>query len=129
MSSPWIVTVSPVPVTLTGITLATTAGVTGIFQGQTNQLIATCLYSDGSTTSCNTTDSHGNVAGSYTSSAPGHATVNAITGLVTGVGAGTTNLTAQAGTFTTPICRSWWRWCPRGPTPSLFPVACASPGR
>ena len=102
VSSPWTVTISPVPVTLTGITLATTGGVTGIFQGQTNQLIATCLYSDGSTTTCNTTDSHGNVAGSYASSATGHATVNAITGLVTGVGAGTTNLTAQAGTFTSP---------------------------
>ncbi len=102
VSSPWTVTISPVPVTLTGITLATTGGVTGIFQGQTNQLIATCLYSDGSTTTCNTTDSHGNAAGSYASSATGHATVNAITGLVTGVGAGTTNLTAQAGTFTSP---------------------------
>ena len=33
--------------------------------GYTNQLVATCAYSDGSTTNCTTTDSHGNVAGSY----------------------------------------------------------------
>ena len=102
VSSPWTVTISPVPVTLTGITLATTGGVTGIFLGQTNQLLATCLYSDGSSTTCNTTDSHGNVAGSYASSATSHATVNAATGLVTGVGAGTANLTAQAGSITSP---------------------------
>jgi Chitobiase/beta-hexosaminidase C-terminal domain len=102
LSNPWIVTISPVPVSLTGLTLATTGGVTGILLGQTNQLVATCLYSDGTTTTCNTTDSHGNVASSYASSATAHATVNATTGLVTGVGAGNTNLTAQAGSFTSP---------------------------
>jgi hypothetical protein len=40
------------------------------------------------------------VAGSYTSSSSSHATVGASTGLVTAVGAGTTNLTAQVGSFT-----------------------------
>jgi uncharacterized protein YjdB len=68
--------------------------------GHTNQLIATCLYSDGSTTNCTTTDTHGNVAGSYASSNSAHATVGASTGLVTGVAAGATNLTATAGGHT-----------------------------
>jgi hypothetical protein len=98
----WDLTVSAPTVTLTGVSLATTGGVTGLFVGSTNQLIATCSYSDSSTTNCTTTDSHGNVAGTYASSSTGHATVNATTGLVTGVAAGTTNLTAHAGTFTSP---------------------------
>jgi hypothetical protein len=98
--SQWDLTVTLPPVSLTGVSLATTGGVTGLFVGQTNQLVATCTYSDGSTTNCTTTDSHGNVAGSYSSSSTSHATVGASTGLVTAVAAGTTNLTAQAGSFT-----------------------------
>jgi hypothetical protein len=93
-------TLSGPAVTLTGLHLATTGGVTGLFVGSTNQLVATCIYSDSSTTNCTSTDSHGNVASSYASSVTGYATVNATTGLVTGVAAGTTNLTAHAGSFT-----------------------------
>ena len=96
----WVLTISAPAVSLTGVSLATTGGVTGLFVGHTNQLVATCAYSDGSTTNCTTTDIHGNVAGSYSSSSSAHATVGASTGLVTGVAAGTTNLTAQAGSFT-----------------------------
>jgi hypothetical protein len=96
----WDLTVTAPAVSLTGVSLATTGGVTGLFVGYTNQLVATCAYSDGSTTNCTTTDSHGNVAGSYSSSSSAHATVGASTGLVTGVAAGTTNLTAHAGSFT-----------------------------
>lgn len=96
----WVLYISNPPVTLTGVSLATTGGVTGLFVGYTNQLVATCTYSDGSTTNCTTADSHGNVAGSYTSSSSSHATVGTSTGLVTAVAAGTTNLTAQAGSFT-----------------------------
>jgi hypothetical protein len=98
----WVLYISAPAVSLTGVSLATTGGVTGLFVGQTNQLIATCTYSDGSTTNCTTTDSHGNVAGTYSSSSGSHATVGASTGLVTGVATGTTNLTAKAGTFTSP---------------------------
>jgi hypothetical protein len=98
----WNLTVTAPTVSLTGVSLATTGGVTGLFVGNTNQLVATCAYSDGSTTNCTTTDSHGNVAGSYSSSSGAHATVGASTGLVTGVAAGTTNLTAQTGGFTSP---------------------------
>jgi hypothetical protein len=93
-------TISSPAVTITGLYLATTGGVTGLFVGSTTNLIATCTYSDGSNTNCTTTDSRGNVASAYTSSNTGHATVNATTGLVTGVAAGATNLTAHAGSFT-----------------------------
>jgi trimeric autotransporter adhesin len=96
----WVLYISNPPVSLTGVSLATTGGATALFVGFTNQLVATCTYSDGSTTNCTTTDSHGNVAGNYSSSSTSHATVGASTGLVTGVAAGTTNLTAQAGSFT-----------------------------
>ena len=98
----WDLTITNPPVTLTGLSIATTGGATALFVGYTNQLIATCVYSDGSTTNCTTTDSHGNVAGSYASSSSSHATVGTSTGLVTGVAAGTTNLTATAGGFTSP---------------------------
>ena len=96
----WVLYISNPPVSLTGVSLATTGGVTALFVGYTNQLMATCTYSDGSTTNCTTTDSHGNVAGNYASSSSSHATVGASTGLVTGVAAGTTNFTATAGGFT-----------------------------
>ena len=95
-------TVNAAAVTLTGISLATTNGVTGLPVGGTNALIATCLYSDGSSTLCNSVDSHGNQAGSFTSTNPAHATVNATTGLVTGVASGATTFTAIAGGFTSP---------------------------
>jgi polygalacturonase len=85
---------------LTGVSLATTGGVTGLFVGSTNQLVATCSYSDSSTTNCTSTDSHGNQANTYVSTTPGHATVGSTTGLVTGIAAGSTTFTATAGTFT-----------------------------
>jgi hypothetical protein len=95
-------TVTAPTVSLTGVSVATAGGVTGLFIGHTNQLAATCMYSDGSSTNCTTTDSHGNVASNYASSNTSQATVGSATGLVTGVAAGTTNLTAQAGSFTSP---------------------------
>jgi hypothetical protein len=99
-SSPYPITISSPAVTLTGVSLSLTGGVTGLFVGATNQLKATCTYSDGSSDDCTTIDAHGNLAHSYLSSAPAHATVNATTGLVTGVALGTTTFTAMAGSFT-----------------------------
>lgn len=97
-------TINAASVSLTGLSLGTAGGVTSLAIGGTNQLIATCAYSDGSHTNCTTTDSHGHLASSYASSSTSHATVNATTGLVTGVAAGTTNLSASAGGFnSTPI--------------------------
>lgn len=98
--SQWTMTVSA-SATISSVSLSTAGGVTGLIVGSTNQLKATCHYSDGSTTDCTTTDSHGNIAGSWTSSNTGHATVSG-SGLVTGVAQGTTNLTAAAGGHTSP---------------------------
>ncbi len=88
------VTISASPLTLTSVSLATTGGVSSISAIQTNQLIATCTYNDGSSTSCGTVDSHGNAVSTFTSSMPGNAAVNA-SGLVSGVAAGSTNLSAS----------------------------------
>jgi Chitobiase/beta-hexosaminidase C-terminal domain len=99
-SAAYPITITNAPVTLTGISLATTGGVTGLFVGFTNQLKATCTYSDGSSDDCTTTDAHGTLAHSYTSTTPAHATVNATSGLVTGVASGSTTFTAVAGSFT-----------------------------
>jgi hypothetical protein len=96
-SSAWPLTITAPAITLTGLSLAAANGVTGLFVGSTVALVATCSYSDGSTTNCTTTDSQGNVAGSYLSSAPSHATVNAATGLVSGIAPGATTFTAVAG--------------------------------
>jgi hypothetical protein len=91
---PFVVTVSgPNTLGLSSLSLATTGAVTSIPAGSTNQLIATCTYSDGSTTNCTTTDIHGTAVNSFTSSAPTVATVNA-SGLATGVAAGSTSFTA-----------------------------------
>lgn len=93
----WTMTVSTP--TLTGVSLATTGGVTGLFVGSTNQLVATCTYATVGPTNCTTTDEYGNVAGTWVSTTPAKATVST-GGLVTGVAAGTTTFTAHAGSFT-----------------------------
>jgi hypothetical protein len=100
-ATPLGVTVTAPIVSLTGITLSSTGGVTGLFVGSTNQLKATCSYSDGTTTNCTTMDSHGNQAGTWVSATPSHATVSG-SGLVTGLSPGATSLTAKAGNFTSP---------------------------
>ena len=95
VSSPGLtVTVSASPLTLTSLTVATTGGVSSIMAASNNQLIATCHYNDGSSDDCTLIDGHGNDAGNFLSSNPASATVVSSTGLVTGVAAGSTNLTA-----------------------------------
>jgi uncharacterized protein YjdB len=94
-SSTWGLTISNPSVTLSNISLATTGGVTSIALGQTNQLRATCTYSDGSTTSCTTADSHGNYAAGWTSSNPSLATVSG-SGLVAAVASGSVTFSATA---------------------------------
>jgi hypothetical protein len=98
-SSTYALTDSAPAVSLTGVSLATMGGVTSLTFGATNQLLATCSYSDGSTTRCNTTDAHGNAVSSWNSSNPASATVNS-TGLVTALAAGTPTFTATAGGHT-----------------------------
>jgi hypothetical protein len=99
-STAFPITVTSPVVTLTGVSLSLTGGVTGLFVGATNQLKATCTYSDGSHDDCTTSDVHGNLAHNYASTTPAHATVNTASGLVTGVAVGATTFTAVAGSFT-----------------------------
>ena len=94
VSPAYTLTVGAAPLTLATVSLATTGGVSSITAGGTNQLIATCNYSDGTQTSCGSAaDSHGNIVDTWSSSAPTIATVSTA-GLVTGVAAGSTSLTA-----------------------------------
>ncbi len=78
--------------TIASVSLALTGGGASVSTGATNQLIATCKYSDGSTTHCTSTDIHGNGGVAFTTSAPAIATASA-TGLVTGVAAGNVTFT------------------------------------
>jgi hypothetical protein len=88
-------------VTLSAVTLTTTGGNTTLPVGIQNQLIANCLYSDGTKSNCTVVDSQGNVA-TITSSNTGVGTLggggtNCITaaGCFTAVAAGSTTLTAS----------------------------------
>jgi Chitobiase/beta-hexosaminidase C-terminal domain len=92
----WAMAVTSNPISLSSVSLATTGGVSTLAPGGVNQLLATCTYSDSSTTSCGTTDSHGNVVNLWTTTAPSVATVNS-SGVVTGAAAGGTSLTATVG--------------------------------
>jgi Pectate lyase superfamily protein/Bacterial Ig-like domain (group 2)/Bacterial Ig domain len=111
ISSAWTLTVNTTAVTLNSVSLATTGGVSCLKVGATNQLIASCHYSDGSSTTCNTVDAHGNSVSSWSSSAPTVATVNA-GGLVTAIAVGSTNLSA---------------WVAGNSSTSLLSVAAAPP--
>ena len=89
----WAMAVTPAMATLTAVSLATSGGISSLPVGGVNQLLATCTYSDNSTTNCGTTDSHGSAVGQWTSTAPTVATVSA-SGVVTAVGPGGTSLSA-----------------------------------
>lgn len=78
---------------VTSLALTATGGVSSVAAGSTVQLIATCTYSDSSTTNCGTTDIHGNTA-TFASSATSVATVSS-SGLATGVAAGSTVFSAS----------------------------------
>ncbi len=95
-SKPWFLTIQIPTVTLQSISLAATGGITALEVGATNQLLATCVYSDGSTTACNTADIHGNAVTDWSSSNPAAASISS-SGLVTGVAPGTASFTASDG--------------------------------
>jgi hypothetical protein len=100
-SNPYIFTISSSPpaATLTGVTVT---GANTVTAGQTLTLGAQCGYSDGSFTNCGTTDAHGTTASSWTSATTSVATINSTTGVLTGVLAGSSNITVHAGSFTSP---------------------------
>lgn len=96
-SSPLAITVTsnaPPAATLTGVTAS--CGSSSIPAGSTISCAATCAYSDSSTTNCTSTDAHGNsVIGNWLSSNTTIATINASTGVVTAVSAGSTSSTVD----------------------------------
>ncbi len=53
------------PVTLVSVALSTPGNATTVLVGGTLQFSATCIYSDGSETGCNSPDSHGNGVSSW----------------------------------------------------------------
>lgn len=85
--------------TLTSVALSETGQTLSV--GQSAQVTATCTYSNGTTTNCTTTDTFGNIAGTWTSSNTSAATISSA-GLITGAGAGSTNVTAKVGSVTSP---------------------------
>jgi hypothetical protein len=94
-SGPLGITVAATTLTLTSAALSTTGGVTQIAVGATNQIVATCTYSDSSTTNCTTTDIRGSAVNpsSWASSAPSSATIST-SGLATGVAVGSAQFSA-----------------------------------
>jgi hypothetical protein len=92
-SSTYGLTIDAPSVSLSNVTLASTGGVTSLGIGTTNQLLATCTYSDGSTTACNAADVHGNSVSAWNSSNSSLAAISS-SGLVTAVAAGTPSFTA-----------------------------------
>jgi hypothetical protein len=83
--------------TLTGITLSLVGN--SLTVGTSAQVVATCSYSNSTTTNCDTTDAFGNVASSWTSSVPADASIST-SGTLTALAAGSTNVQAHAGSFT-----------------------------
>lgn len=87
-------TVTPIAPTLTGIIVKCPAT---IQQGQSGNCTATCTYTGPQQTNCTTTDSFGNVASGWASSAPTFATVSGPA--VTGVAVGSSTISASVGSF------------------------------
>jgi hypothetical protein len=92
-SSAATLTVNPPPVTLQSIAVSPTNP--SINPSQTQQFTATGTYSDGSSKNITTSVT-------WASSNPAVATIGATTGLATGVGAGTTQITATLGSVVSP---------------------------
>lgn len=85
---------NPTPV-LTGVTIAD-GGVSTISSTQTVQATATANYTNGPAQNCTATaDTYGTKCGTWLSSTPAAATISS-TGLISGVAAGSTNLTVKA---------------------------------
>lgn len=94
-----VTSATPPAATLNGVNLLGVPA--SIAPTQQVNLTAQCTYSDGSTTTCNTADSHGTTATGWTSSNTAVATL--VNGVLTGVGAGTANLSVSAGSFSSTV--------------------------
>jgi hypothetical protein len=83
--------------TLTGVSISCASSTVQV--GSSDVCTATCSYTGSITTQCTKTDAYGTLAFGWASSSPGDATISSA-GLATGVAAGTSILTVQAGSFT-----------------------------
>ena len=104
--NPWGWTVTAATPTLTGVTITLQLGGSAVAVGSTVQACANMTYSSGPGTQlCGSgTDSNGTAVSNYTSSSPSNATMNSSTGILTGVAAGSTNISVTAGSLTaTPL--------------------------
>lgn len=90
------VSVTVVTVTLTGLNIATTGGLASFNVGATNQILATCVYSNGTFDSCNTPDSSGNSVTGWTSINNSIISING-SGLITALSPGTSSIGAYIG--------------------------------
>ena len=89
-------------ITLTSVNLTSASGSNSITTGATVQMTATCGYSNATSDICNSPDAHGNSVSAWASSKSSSVSISS-TGLVTGVAAGSANLTATVGSVTSPI--------------------------
>jgi hypothetical protein len=80
-------------VTLQSLSIATTGNITTLNPGATNQIIAHCTYTNGTTDQCNTPDANGYSVNAYTSTNNTTISVNS-TGLLTALTTGSSNIAA-----------------------------------
>jgi len=83
--------------TLTGVSISCASGTVQV--GLSDVCTATCSYTGSITTNCTNVDTYGTLASGWTSSSPANTTISS-EGVATGVAAGTSILTVQAGDFT-----------------------------
>jgi hypothetical protein len=104
--SPWTFTVSAVTPTLSSVTMSLQGGGSVITVGNPAQACVNMAYTSPTenTQVCGAgTDIYGTTVSNYTSSSPSNATIVSSTGVLSGVAAGATNISATAGTFTAPL--------------------------
>jgi hypothetical protein len=87
---------APASPTLTGVSISCASSTVQV--GSTDVCTATCSYTSSITTKCTTKDAYGTLASDWASSSPGDVTISSA-GVATGVAAGTSILTAEAGAF------------------------------
>ena len=107
---------------LSSVALSNGGAVHTLVTGTSVAMTATCSYTDGSTTNCNSIDVHGNSVSSWNSSGPAVAITAG--GVASGVAAGTANLTATVAGLTTPV----WPMAVTTPTVSLSSVLLQTTG-
>ena len=87
---------APTSPTLTGVSISCASG--SVQVGSTDACTATCSYTSSITTNCTTKDTYGALATGWTGSSSSDVTISSA-GVASGVAAGSSVLTVQAGAF------------------------------